>query len=64
MQLCFFLTKHCAIGTKYVYLRTKNSTKMEARIKYPIGIQSFEKLRNAGQCYVDKTDLMYDLLCN
>ena len=37
---------------------------MEARIKYPIGIQSFEKLRNAGQCYVDKTALMYELVSN
>ena len=45
-------------------MRTKNSTKMEARIKYPIGIQSFEKLRNAGQCYVDKTALMYELVSN
>lgn len=31
-------------------------------MKYPIGIQSFEKLRSNGYVYVDKTDLMYNLV--
>jgi len=30
-------------------------------IKYPIGIQDFEKLRKGGFVYVDKTDLIYKL---
>lgn len=30
-------------------------------MKYPIGIQSFEKLREEGYVYVDKTDLVYSL---
>ena len=30
-------------------------------MKYPIGIQSFEKIRNGGYVYVDKTDLVYKL---
>ena len=30
-------------------------------MKYPIGIQSFEKLREGGYVYVDKTDLIYSL---
>ncbi len=30
-------------------------------MKYPIGIQSFEKLRNNGCVYVDKTRYIYDL---
>lgn len=30
-------------------------------IKYPIGIQNFESLRNDGYAYVDKTELMYRL---
>ena len=30
--------------------------------KYPIGIQDFEKLRNEGYIYVDKTDLIYSLI--
>lgn len=30
-------------------------------IKYPIGIQSFEKLRKEGYAYVDKTALVYDI---
>lgn len=31
-------------------------------MKYPIGIQSFEKLRKGGFVYVDKTELVYDLV--
>ena len=31
-------------------------------IKYPIGIQTFEKLRDSGYVYVDKTDLVYRLV--
>ena len=30
-------------------------------MKYPIGIQSFEKIRTGGFVYVDKTDLVYKL---
>ena len=30
-------------------------------MKYPIGIQSFEKLRQEGYAYVDKTALIYRL---
>ena len=30
-------------------------------MKYPIGIQSFEKIRQGGYVYVDKTDLIYKL---
>ena len=30
---------------------------------YPIGIQSFEKIRNGGFTYVDKTSLIYNLSC-
>ena len=29
---------------------------------YPIGIQNFEKLREYGYCYVDKTELLFDLV--
>ena len=31
-------------------------------MKYPIGIQTFEKLRDSGYVYVDKTDLVYRLV--
>ena len=31
-------------------------------MKYPIGIQSFEKMITEGYCYVDKTDLLYQLV--
>ena len=31
-------------------------------MKYPIGIQSFEKLITEGFCYVDKTALIYQLV--
>ncbi len=32
-----------------------------AKMKYPIGIQSFETIRRDGYVYVDKTDLIYKL---
>ena len=31
-------------------------------MKYPIGIQSFEKLRKEGFLYVDKTKYIYELV--
>ena len=31
-------------------------------MKYPIGIQDFEKIRQGGFVYVDKTALVYDLV--
>lgn len=31
-------------------------------MKYPIGIQTFEKIRDGGYAYVDKTDLVYKLV--
>ena len=30
-------------------------------MKYPIGIQTFEQIRNGGFVYADKTDLVYKL---
>lgn len=31
-------------------------------MKYPIGVQSFEQIREDGYVYVDKTGLLYDLV--
>ena len=31
-------------------------------MKYPIGIQNFEKIRKEGYAYVDKTALVYNLV--
>ena len=31
-------------------------------MKYPIGMQSFEQIREDGFVYVDKTALVYDLV--
>ena len=31
-------------------------------MKYPIGVQSFEQIREDGYIYVDKTGLLYDLV--
>ena len=36
----------------------------QARVKYPIGIQDFEKLRSEGYLYVDKTEIIYRLVNN
>jgi hypothetical protein len=34
---------------------------MEQEPLYPVGVQSFEKIRRSGAVYVDKTDLIYEL---
>lgn len=34
------------------------------KMKYPIGIQSFDQIRKEGYVYVDKTALIYDLVKN
>jgi hypothetical protein len=39
----------------------KISQRMESSPKYPVGIQSFEKIRTSGMLYVDKTALIYKL---
>lgn len=31
-------------------------------MKYPVGIQTFEQIREDGYVYVDKTDLIFDLV--
>lgn len=31
-------------------------------MKYPVGIQSFESLRDGGFVYVDKTDIIYNMV--
>ena len=33
---------------------------MEQRAKYPVGIQTFEKIRKGGYLYIDKTKYVYD----
>jgi len=39
-----------------------NESPMAAKRKYPVGIQSFEKLRTEGYLYVDKTPLVYKMI--
>jgi len=34
---------------------------MAAKRKYPVGIQSFESIRQDGYVYVDKTPLIYKM---
>ena len=31
----------------------------QSMMKYPIGVQNFERLRRDGYAYVDKTDLVF-----
>ena len=35
---------------------------MEQTRRYPIGVQTFEKIREGGFLYIDKTALVYDLV--
>ena len=37
---------------------------MEEKKKLPLGVQDFSILRNDDYLYVDKTDLIYDLVHN
>jgi hypothetical protein len=54
-----------ACERKMLYLcikENKNSMQMmEQEPLYPVGVQSFEKIRRSGAVYVDKTDLIYKL---
>ena len=40
----------------------KRKSGMTIKRKYPVGIQSFEKLRTEGYLYVDKTHLIYRMM--
>ena len=46
----------------FTYLRLIIYYKTYEKMKYPIGIQSFDHIREDGFVYVDKTDLVYDLV--
>ncbi|MCD8386059.1 MAG: ATP-binding protein [Bacteroidales bacterium] len=35
---------------------------MESRLRYPVGIQTFAEIREEGYVYVDKTEIMYDMV--
>ena len=37
------------------------SFNMQELKRFPIGVQDFERLRNDGKYYVDKTDLVYKM---
>ena len=42
-------------------IRRKGEKYMATEYKYPISVQEFDKIRNGGYIYVDKTDLVYRL---
>ena len=44
------------------YLCKYKQINSSSSMKYPIGIQSFKKLREGGYVYVDKTELIYNLV--
>ena len=48
----------------FLFLRSRNNKKAKAMsmMKYPIGIQSFDRIIQDGYVYVDKTDLIYSLV--
>ena len=43
---------------------SKKRNKMEQMRKLPIGIQTFEKLREENYLYVDKTAMVYKIASN
>jgi hypothetical protein len=61
----FFHEKICYLYKLVVYLHSvsSNINDMETEfIKYPVGVQDFEKIRKQGMLYVDKTALIYKLV--
>ena len=56
----------CPFLRTFVIATMQQSKKEEGEdfMKYPIGIQSFEVIREDGYVYVDKTALVYDLVKN
>ncbi len=42
--------------------RAPTLRKNQSMKKYPIGIQSFEKIRSGNFYYVDKTEFVYNLI--
>ena len=53
--------KSCIVGKKPYLCR---ELQRRAIMKYPIGMQSFDQIRQEGYVYVDKTALVYDLVKN
>lgn len=51
-----------AIFVKLVHKRTRNRLMNTAIRKMPIGIQSFEEIRKDDYVYVDKTEIVYNLV--
>ncbi len=50
-----------ALNTGEIIAEGRGRATRYAPIKYPAGIQTFEKIRNEAYLYVDKTDLVYSL---
>ena len=48
----------------FCYLCNIERSDMASTCKYPIGIQTFEKIREDGYVYVDKTALIYEIAHN
>lgn len=59
----FFILSHCLSQNIIIFVsfNVKGEQIMGNKI-YPIGIQSFEKIRKNGYFYVDKTALIYRLV--
>ena len=51
-----------AIFVKPVHKRTRNRLMNTTIRKMPIGIQSFEEIRKDDYVYVDKTEIVYNLV--
>lgn len=64
-----FLFSRCSRLSLYWHIRRATGRlfrelsykRRNAKMKYPIGIQSFDRIIEDGYVYVDKTDMIYDL---
>ncbi|MBR1927914.1 MAG: ATP-binding protein [Bacteroidales bacterium] len=51
-----------AVESGLIIAEGKGRATKYAPVKYPDGVQTFEKIRSEGYLYVDKTDLVYSLV--
>ena len=61
-MLRFYIIRRKRQPHSHIIATFVENTEDTAMMKFPIGVQSFEQLRNDGYVYVDKTDLVYRLV--
>ena len=61
-EACVRQSPNGRCGCPQQVLADRCLTKKHHAMLYPIGIQNFEKIREGGYVYVDKTELIYQIV--